>query len=461
MYMIRSILPCSTLVVALLFGGAGAVFAQVSTPMVNPEDLGLRLPLGATARRNLEETSVLVPPDLTSSSNDTPLVARVYLEVGDRFVVMLPNGALRSVHQDEVTPTDRPFEPATKKDLAAELLQQFKGFKTKSTKRYLSIYNTSDTFCESKLTILETMYPMLVSYFRRQGLEPHAPATPMVVVMFRTKQEFHRFREMPDSILAYYNTVSNRVFLYQHSKQDVDAPLIALKQSTSTIAHEGVHQILHNIGIQNRLSRWPMWISEGLPEYLSPTSMGRRRKWGGVGVPNDLRMHELGKHLGDQSFRLGTGSLIRDLLTAERLNSKEYAVAWALTHYLATKRKDEFFSYLRDVSKLEPLEDPGNDSIRFVEHFGEGFAAVERGMLKHVRSLPYTDPVANQPYFVLKAMTPRHRAALVTTSRAMKQSRQKLLKELPVTERPQARLSVQTFPNQRAAEQHMRAFLNR
>src|SRR5207244_578731 len=90
---------------------------------------------------------------------------------------------------------------------------------------------------------------------------------------------------------------TNWVIMYEMSKLAEVAPEIALKQAVSTVAHEGVHQVLFNIGVQQRLSRWPMWISEGLPEYFAPTDVTKDIRWKGVGTVNDLRMSELNRYV--------------------------------------------------------------------------------------------------------------------------------------------------------------------
>ena len=111
--------------------------------------------------------------------------------------------------------------------------------------------------------------------------------------MFRTQEEFEKYREVPPGLVAYYNGLSNHVVMFEQSKLAEVAPELAFKQAISTIAHEGVHQVLHNIGVQKRLSRWPVWMSEGLAEYFAPTELDRRVRWKGVGLVNDLRLHEL------------------------------------------------------------------------------------------------------------------------------------------------------------------------
>ena len=124
------------------------------------------------------------------------------------------------------------------------------------------------------------------------------------------------------------------------------------------MAHEGVHQILHNTGIQQRLARWPMWISEGLPEYFCPLKVSSRivrtanaelptrtLKWTDPGMVNDLRMYSL--------LRTNSqgGEVAKQLVQASELGSREYALAWGLVHYLVNERPSEFRAYLQDVSR--------------------------------------------------------------------------------------------------------------
>ena len=440
-------------VLTILWLLAELTYGQNPQPMANPADLGLMVPQGRRAFE-VADRAVLVPTEGTANE---PVVAKVYLEIGDRYIVLLPNGALRSVLKRDTTETDRQFEPATQDEIAAELLEQFKGFKTRSTRRYLCVYNCSDSFCERKTAILETMYPMLVKYFKRQRLDTKPPDTPLIVVMFRTKEDFLKYRQMPKSLLAYYNAVNNRVFLYQYSDIMKDAPTIAVKQSTSTIAHEGVHQILHNIGVQKRLSSWPLWISEGLAEYFSPTTATSRSKWKGVGRPNDLRMRDLFNYLKGANS-LGSGALIQRIVTAERLSSTDYAVAWALTHYLASRRREDFFDYIREVNKIAPLEAPTDELVRFTNFFGANFAKVEREMISHIRGLPYRDPVANQPYFLVTAQSGKRKFAAITSSLDLQEVRNDLLRKMKPAERVKARFGVRSFPNRALAHQAMLLF---
>ena len=449
---------CLLIAVFSSFASGIPVQAQRPQPLAKPEELGLLIPRGRTAHEVLGKNVLVSMDQDTNGSEDDkeePTVANVYLEVGDRYILMMPDGALRSVAKRDTIETDRPFKEIDKDDLAKQLLRQFKGFKTRSTRHYLCIYNTTDEFCEHKTAILETMYPSLVSYFKRQRLPVEKPSIPMVIVMFRTKAEFQRYRKMPETMLAYYNAVSNRVFLYQYSELVKDAPAIAIKQSTSTIAHEGVHQILHNIGVQKRLSNWPIWLSEGMAEYFSPTTTSSRSKWAGVGKPNHLRMRDLFKHF-NATRGLGNGDLVKQLVAADQLTATGYASAWALTHYLITKKKKELFSYLRDVSETPQLELPQDELVRFIEHFGSNFAGIEREMVRHIQSLPYRDPVANQPYFLVTAKAGSRKLATVTSSLDHQSVRLKMVAKLNPNQRAKVQFfPVRTFPNRQLAQQAM------
>jgi len=228
------------------------------------------------------------------------------------------------------------------------------------------------------------------------------------------------------------------------------APDLAFKQAISTIAHEGVHQVLHNIGVQQRLSRWPMWISEGLPEYFAPTSVEKRVRWKGVGLPNDLRMKELEEYLKQDNAM----ALAKPTIEARSLTSTGYASAWALTHTLAQNRKDKFFAYLAAVSQRGPLDETSaeDDAKLFKEHFGSDFGQLDLQILKNLRKLPYIDPVLNQTHFVAMLQIGLKRRYMITTSpRTIKEWQQQEVSSLPPALQATAAMTIEAFPTREAA----------
>lgn len=419
-------------------------------PQADPADFGLLLP--DAEPKPGEDRLVLV-----NSPSDELVVAKTLVEVGDRLVVILPDGRLNSVVARDATPTDRKFEPAKPGEIARSLIEKtFSGFKSRTTKRYLYIYNASETFVKATSTILETMYPALFAYCKRQKIAVHDPDVPLVVIMFHTQDEFDKFHKMPEGVVAYYNMATNYVVLYEQSKLVEMAPELAVKQSISTIAHEGVHQVLHNIGVQRRLSNWPMWISEGLPEYFAPTSVGRGVRWKGVGKPNDLRMKEL-----EAFFKNGSsnGELTGPTIEAERLDSKGYAAAWALTHFLAERRQAPLFALLKEVSQRGPLTHftESQNVELFRKHFDDDFATLDSQIAKHLQKLPYEDPIANQTHYVVMMQSGILRGYIITTSpKAAKDWQQEQLGKQPASV-----FVVQAFANARAAELFAKSWLGK
>ncbi len=440
-------------------GGLLQARAQQPAPQADPQDFGLMIP--DAPPKPGDDRRVLI-----KNTTNELVVGKVLVEVGDHFIVILPNGRLASVAQSDATPTDRRFEPAKMSDLAKELTdEKFKGFKTRMTKRYLYVYNTSEPFFQATSRILETMYPALFAYCRRQKIKVHDPDAPLVAIMFRTQDEFEKYREVPEGVVAYYNGVSNYVVMYEQSKLLEVAPDLAVKQSISTIAHEGVHQILHNIGVQQRLSNWPMWISEGLPEFFAPTSFDKRVRWKGVGFPNDLRMKELETFL-KQNGR--SAELSKPTSEAKSLTSTGYAAAWAMTHTLAERRKKDFFAYLGDVSRRGPLEtfSESDDAKLFARHFGDDFKQLDDEIGKSLRKLPYVDPVANQTHYVAMLEVPvgvalQRSYAITTSPKAVKDWQKEQLDELLPAVRAATKFTIQAFPNETAASNFAKLWLGR
>ncbi len=392
------LLGVSTLLILVCPGGR-----SLAVTPVHPRVFGFDIPAAAPIPGGDRRVK-------TISESGDEVVAKVHVEVGNYFVVLMPDGTLVSRKKNETEATDEAFIPATKDEIAARLLKgKLRGFKTKQTLRYLYIYNTSDTFAVATSRIMETMFKGVGMYSKTQKINAHAPPVPMVVIMFRTPEQYQAYSKMPEEALAYYNIITNHVVMYEESELYKIKPELAIQQSLATIAHEGAHQILHNIGVQQRLSVWPMWLSEGYAEFMSPTAPGRQFRWKGAGMVNDMRMNELESLLKVRSNVGVTGDVVKTTVIAGRLTSTGYASAWALTHYLAKKHRLDFHKYVKSVSELGPLQRhgemvgngivPANQEL-FVKSFGGDFQKTEKLMILHLRKLPYRDPFAEFPHYV-------------------------------------------------------------
>lgn len=399
---------CFALLVAALAWAvtfAAGTFPSAAAETVDPSEFGLKIPAGAV-RAGSDERAI------TNDEDGKPVVAKVHAQVGENYVVLLPDGALVARAAAETAATDRPFVAASKDDIAARLLAgKLKDFKTKQTGRYLFVYNTSETFAETASRILETMHNGIELHAKAQKIEIRKPVVPLIVVMFATEDEFQQHCSLPDGVVAYYDSLSNRVVLYEKTEHPGIKPELVVRQTLATIAHEGTHQILHNIGVQQRLSVWPLWLAEGLAEYFAPTTTDTRMQWKGAGQVNDMRMFELESYLKSRAADGLDGKTIEQTVLAARLSSAGYASAWSLTHYLARSpgHRAKFNELVKQMSELGPfqtmgrVERPGivRENLRvFKELFGDDLAALEKRLVAYLQKLPYTPPFAEFPHYV-------------------------------------------------------------
>jgi hypothetical protein len=367
----------------------------------------------------------------------------------------------------EARPTEREFTAATMDTIAADLTSsQLKGFQVKKGRRYLFLYNCSDTFANGTSRIMETMFPGLIAYLRSLGLKPREPELPLVVIMFRTKADFQRFKLVPSGMVAYYNVIENHIIMYEQSGFAQVDPELAVRQKIAMIAHENVHQILHNVGVQQRLAVWPQWFAEGLAEFFAPTDVDHKLRWKGAGKVNDLRMYELERYLKARKSDAPAGQMIDHTVQAARLSSTGYATAWALVHFLARYERTRLSRYLRSLSETQPLTGavdiaqagkvPSNKT-RFVEMFGDDFPTLETRLINHLKQLPYKPPFADLPHFVAKialAKTGRDNrlANVFLTEAVARRWVQETLQGLDEDQREGARISLSRHGNRPAAE---------
>jgi Protein of unknown function (DUF1570) len=419
----------SLLIVFVLYGWG---FAQ-PLPPPSALDLGMRLPENAAIRPGRGET-LLLP----LSASD-PHVVRLHCAIGDRNLVMLPSGELVMAKPGATQPTDKPFAAASLEQMQQALKDaKLSSFKVVEAKPYLFVYDCSEAFYLHTRSILESMLPGVVASLRGWGQTVSAPPVPLVVVIMPNRAAFSAYDRVPESMLAYYNTLTNFVVLYEDQRLWEAAPEYAAKQAAYTVAHESIHQLLHNTGVQQRLSNWPMWVSEGLPEYYCPLKINsklvqkgnaelptRTIRWTRPGMVNDLRMYDLLR------IDAKSGDVVKKLVQSDRLDGEGYALAWGLVHYLANEEPKKFQAYLKELNQFEPL-DPAHRKLAgradplFVKYFGDDFAAIEQSIQKHLTSkaiqAEYVDPIDNQTHYVVKRSQKQGKAfaisLIITTSPA-------------------------------------------
>jgi hypothetical protein len=457
------------LTIAALVAALAAALAagqDDSARRADPRAFGIDLPPGTIASGGGQ-------PVATLDDSGQAVIGRVHVRVGDAAIVLLPDGRLVGRRAEQFTPTERKFDPLDKDKLAARVAAEFEGFKTKTTNHYVYVYNSSDEFQFGTSRILETMLPGVKSWMEGCKIDVHNPLVPLVVIMFRTEAEFQRHRRMPPGVVAYYDPLTNRVFMYEQSRLAQVRPDLALGQAISTIAHEGVHQILHNIGVQQRLSVWPMWLSEGLAEFFAPTSVGAKLRWKGPGQVNDLRMFELEQYVRGNAAKDAGGEMVEHTVLAGRLTSTGYASAWALVHYLARQKKPALMAMIREASQIGPLEGASDVSslgiVRsnrelFAKHLGDDFKEYEAKLVAHLKKQPYTDPFLDAPHFVATFVSTAGRrtkkeASTFHSIPVAAQWLSDLREKLPTADRSSAQAAIRGFRNRLEAEAFARQWL--
>jgi len=167
--------------------------------------------------------------------------------------------------------------------------------------------------------------------------------------------------------------------------------------------------------------------------------------------------------------------LVKRTIAAPELDSPGYAASWALTHYLSTRQRDKFASYLKEVSKIEPLHDragpiigrtePAEDDV-FTEHFGDDRSKLAQAMLEHLKKLPYKDPIVNQTFYVVTMAVRQGRttaisAGLTTSPAAVREWQQQAQENLPAPLRASSAFSIRTFPNKVLADTFLNNVMSR
>jgi hypothetical protein len=434
---------------------------------VDPRLFGFDIPMG-NLRHPATSTQVM-----THDENGEPVIAELHVGVGDFCIVRFPSGRLEARRSRDVERTERPFQPLGGEAMEAIYREKFPDFQIRRSQHHLFVFNTSESFANTAIRILESMYGGVMNYMQNRRVPTKHADTLLVVIMFSSEQEFREFQRLPPDVVAFYDPKSNYAVLREpQMARDVPAEL-AVSQALATIAHEGAHQVLANIGVHQRLAVWPMWLAEGLAEYLAPTGVDQRMRWAGPGQVNHWRLFELEQYFQGRGREANLGEMLEQTITATQLTSTGYATSWGLAHYLAKHERPAWNAYLRKCSEILPLEgatqlDPpgvnNQNLMDFREAFGNDLRELERKLTQHLQRLPYVAPFAERTHFLAAISVPLGRrtsrwASVFLTEEMAQRWQEETIQGLAEEKRAAAQSAIQAFPNRAAAEAHMTRFL--
>jgi hypothetical protein len=119
-------------------------------------------------------------------------------------------------------------------------------------------------------------------------------------------------------------------------------------------------------------------------------------------------------------------ALVESLVRKSQLTPTDYALAWALTHYLAFKRGDDFIAYLKEMSRIAPLEPRTlEDHLEaFRKAFGQDLPKFDKAIGAYLRKLAKQKGYDPMPYYAVMFEQPLppnliRRAAMVSQSPQM------------------------------------------
>ena len=221
---------------------------------------------------------------------DNCVVARLHGRYKDKTALILPDGELG--FWNRLVPTEEPFRPLSADQLENLLHDgRYAEYSVLKTDHYLIFYKSTLAFAQDSGRLLDGLYKGLIEAFRRNGFPVHDTEFPLVAVIFATESDFRQHKHVDPQVQAYYEFFSNRIFFYQKSERDQIEPKLATLLKPQTVAHEGAHQILSNIGLQPRPCAWPAWLVEGLAEYCATTVNSKKGiVWRGMAAINSLHM---------------------------------------------------------------------------------------------------------------------------------------------------------------------------
>lgn len=340
-------------------------------------------------------------------------VTRVLGEWDGKTTLLLPDGRLGWPERRRLLYTDLPFVPDSPAKIRDDLLAgDYANFHHLTTTHYVIIYDCSRKFAENSARLLESLYTGLARALTKSGIDAHEAEVPLVAIIYDTEKRFRARSDVAPQVQAYYEIATNHIYFYEHSDTDQSSPEVAAMRKPQTVAHEGTHQILQNIGVQPRMAPWPLWIVEGLAEYCAPTTTKKGSLWAGVGKVNPLHMatiRDVEDQLALQETRSGDStpvigrdrkiSLAEYLVTRTELSPTDYALAWGFTHFLINRRQAEFIRYLKSLSALEPLQErtTREQLIAFREVFGLDLHRLDRESMKYLAGLQFEE----LPYYAV------------------------------------------------------------
>ncbi|MEZ6136915.1 MAG: DUF1570 domain-containing protein [Pirellulaceae bacterium] len=352
--------------------------------------------------------------EFSTDGGNLSTLGEVLIEYADGSNLLLtPDGQLHTLRAEDIQseePSDVPMTPLTPDEMGQAVVAELpEGFKVLQTKHYVLVYNSSEIYVNWVGRLFERQYSVFYNYWKSRGIRLNEPRFPLVAIVFSDKASYMPYAkrevgEAAESMIGYYNMKTNRMATYdltgvdglvpngsRISSQAVIDELISrpeYERTVATIAHEAVHQLSFNGGLQTRLAENPRWLSEGMAMFFEAPDSGSASGKQRVGNVNYHNLRLFVSQFKDRpadslSTLISDDSRMINAATA----SRAYPESWALTYFLFKTKSKQCTKYLLELRDLPPLGEvsPRERVERFKKHFGEDLTQLDTEFINYMR----------------------------------------------------------------------------
>lgn len=260
-------------------------------------------------------------------------------------------------------------------------------FSASTTEHFLLVHPSDPDWAAETGEVLERAYTQFYRSFNEAGFTLQPVSSRLTWFCFTDHGQFNRYALEADSmdmswLDGYYSSRTNRVTVVRSAGASIRPAMasatpsqanwdrVSLRQKTDLYpsagspagdssaqvdpdlpktAHEAIHQLAFNSGLQKRGVMYPVWASEGLAtqfEGVTPEGLQRNRQ---ARAHRLLRAQSQGQLIPFEVF-----ITLTTVAGQPEAAKNEYAQAWGFFAFLMQKHPAELRVYLANLAKLDP-----------------------------------------------------------------------------------------------------------
>lgn len=300
--------------------------------------------------------------------------------------------ALEASRIKSATALNSAFQPFSSQEMRGELLREFgEGFDVSGTGHFIVVHPAGEK--DRWASMFEDLYRRMLHYFSVRGITIQEPTFPLVAIVLAKQADFQAYargtgREVGKDILGYYDPRTNRILMY-----DVTAggrvPM-DWGVNAATIVHEAAHQTAFNVGLHNRFSAAPRWLTEGVGTLFEARGVFDSRTYSELRDRINVEQLVTVRSLYKSEFPRNTflTVLANDQLF-ESDPQRAYALSWSLTFMLAEQEPRKLAQYLAVTAARPAFREvtPTDRVMDFGSVFGNVFATLDARVWRYLAAL--------------------------------------------------------------------------